>query len=376
MKLLLCYNRFVMIEKIETNQSASIIADRYRVDKLIGTGGMAVIYRAWDLKLERVIALKLLRQKYSNNTSLRDAFNQEARAAASLTHPNIVSVYDTGVSNNRIFLTLEYVAGINAKHYLISREMINIKETLDFIMQSCLAIQFAHNHNIIHCDIKPSNLLITETNQIKITDFGLAHILNKINPQEISSNIVWGSPLYISPEQILGKAPTVESDIYSLGIVLYELATGKLPFLSNDITELLNMHRGKRPEPAKNINPEISNELNLVIMTAIQKRPDRRYRSMSEFRNALVSIRQSITMRNIAPYNNSFSKNEIFSMTEPQNDKKVYSRPRPIKSETAITSISAKRFDIITILFAFLATIAVAGLIPFWIYIYFNIPGR
>ncbi|MCD4751646.1 MAG: serine/threonine protein kinase [Anaerolineaceae bacterium] len=365
-----------MVEKIETNQSASIIADRYRVDKLIGTGGMAVIYRAWDLKLERVIALKLLRQKYSNNPSLRDAFNQEARAAASLTHPNIVSVYDTGVSKNRIFLTLEYVAGINAKHYLISREMINIKESLDFIMQSCLAIQFAHNHNIIHCDIKPSNLLITETNQIKITDFGLAHILNKINPQEISSNIVWGSPLYISPEQILGKTPTVESDIYSLGIVLYELATGKLPFLSNDITELLNMHRGKRPEPAKNINPEISNELNLVIMTAIQKRPDRRYRSMSEFRNALVSIRQSITMRNIAPYNNSLSKNEIFSMTEPQNDKKVHSRPRPIKSETAITSKSAKRFDIITILFAFLATIAVAGLIPFWIYIYFNIPGR
>ena len=173
-----------MAEKDTPNHSTSIIAERYHVDKLIGTGGMAVIYRAWDSKLERVVALKLLRQKYSSDAVLKEQFLNEARAAASLTHPNIVSIYDTGISRQRIFLALEHVQGVNLKHYIISRENINIKESLDFIMQSCLAIQFAHNHGIIHCDIKPSNLLITESKMIKITDFGLAHIINKTNPQE------------------------------------------------------------------------------------------------------------------------------------------------------------------------------------------------
>lgn len=365
-----------MAEMISNHQSASIIADRYRVDKLIGTGGMAVIYRAWDLKLERIVALKLLRQKYSRDNALREQFTREAKAAASLTHPNIVSIYDTGISKNRIFLALEHVQGINLKHYIVTNEKINIKESLDFIMQSCLAIQFAHNHDIIHCDIKPSNLLITESRKIKITDFGLAHILNKINPQEEDSNIIWGSPLYMSPEQTLGKTPTVESDIYSLGIVLYELLTGKPPFISNNVKELLKMHREIVPVAPKQTNLEVSDELSFVVMKAIEKKPERRYRSMTEFRNALVSIRQSITMRKIAPYRTSGSFSKDQPMPIPENDKTVYAQPAPIHAEKALQQTTQKKMDALTIIMAFLATLAVAGLIPFWIYIYFNIPGR
>ena len=194
--------------------------------------------------------------------------------------------------------------------------------------------------------------------------------------------MIWWSPLYISPEQTIVKTPTIESDIYALGIVLYELLTGKPPFISNDIHELLKMHRETVPVPAKDLNFEVSEELNQVVMRAIEKKPQKRYSSMTEFRNALVSIRQSITMRKIAPYSNpSLNLNNQIKIKpvkiKPENDEAVYSRIPPIKSaETALSEETPRKLDIATIVMAFFATLAIAGLIPFWIYIYFNIPGK
>lgn len=184
----------------------TLLNQRYQIEKNLGNGGMAVVYRARDLTLERVVALKVLREDYSSDPAFRERFRQEATAAANLAHPNIVTVHDFGIDQGHLFIVMEYVPGTDLNTILQKRGRFTIEEALPLIRQACAGIGYAHRAGLVHCDIKPHNFLITPDNRLKVTDFGIARALASINPEE-KTKIVWGSPQYFSPEQAAGNAP-------------------------------------------------------------------------------------------------------------------------------------------------------------------------
>lgn len=344
----------------------AFIGNRFQITQLIGTGGMSIVYKAWDSTLDRDVAIKVLRQKYAQTEEVREQFQQEAKSAARLSHPNIVTVYDSGIDGMRIYIALQYIEGSTLKLHIQSRGNINLINELDYAIQMCKGVDHAHNNKIIHCDLKPSNILINQSNQIKITDFGLARVMQQtIHEQE---SYFWGSPFYISPEQAQGKSPTVASDIYSLGVVLYQMVTGSFPITGNSVEELLNKHIGYEPVPPKQLNGMIPVALNDAILRCLQKDPRKRYKSASQVRDIMANIRHSIILNSTS---NALPRPNINVDTEKMNAaKKQPENP----AENLFEEV--RKFDWKTILLGLLATIAAAGLIPFWIYVYFNVPGR
>lgn len=342
----------------------SMIGNRFQITQLIGTGGMSIVYKAWDSVLDRDVAIKVLRQKYAQTEDVRIRFQQEAKAAARLSHPNIVTVYDSGIDGMRIYIALQHIEGSTLKLHIQSRKSINLVNDLDYAIQICKGVDHAHTNKIIHCDLKPSNILINKSNQIKITDFGLARVMQH-NIQEQESYF-WGSPFYISPEQAQGESPSIASDIYSLGVVLYELMTGVLPITGASVTELLNNHINATPTPPKSINEKIPAPLNDLILRCLQKDPKKRYRSISQVRDILANVRHSII---INASSNAIPRTNINVETKQIPRDKAASHQNNLLEQL-------KKYDWKTILLGLLATTAAAGLIPFWIYVYFNVPGR
>src|SRR5512139_557311 len=217
-----------------------LLNNRYQLEGTIGSGGMAVVYRARDLMLERSVAVKVLREDYSADPSFRERFRQEARAAANLYHPNIITIHDFGLDAGRLFIVMELVPGTDLKSLLQRRGRFSVEEALAVMMQASAGIGYAHRAGLVHCDIKPHNMLFTPDHRLKVGDFGIARALATIRPDE-KVNVVWGSPQYFSPEQAAGGAPSPASDVYSLGVVMYELLTGQLPFIATTAAELARM---------------------------------------------------------------------------------------------------------------------------------------
>ncbi|MCK4490576.1 MAG: serine/threonine protein kinase, partial [Anaerolineales bacterium] len=227
-----------------------ILNDRYQLDKQLGEGGMAIVYQASDLMLERTIAVKILRKDFSKSKAFQERFKEEARAAANLTHPNIVTVHDFGFDNNRLFIVMEHVPGTDLKQIIKKSGSLPIDQASRLFIQACAGIGYAHRAGLIHCDIKPHNMLITPDHRLKVTDFGIARALASIKHDE-QSQAIWGSPAYFSPEQAAGRAPSPASDVYSLGIVLFEMLTGELPFTDPSPQELALLHRYEAPPSAR-----------------------------------------------------------------------------------------------------------------------------
>ena len=223
-----------------------LLNNRYQLLHTLGAGGMAVVYRAYDRMLERPVAIKILRQDFSGDNSFRERFRQEARSAANLSHPNIVTVHDFGFDAGRPFIVMEFVPGTDLKSMIKQRGRFATLETINLLVQACEGIGYAHRAGLVHCDVKPHNMLVTPDGRLKVTDFGIARALATILPDE-QSEVVWGSPQYFSPEQAAGQAPSPASDVYSLGIILYEMLAGQLPFNAEDPEELARMHRETRP---------------------------------------------------------------------------------------------------------------------------------
>jgi eukaryotic-like serine/threonine-protein kinase len=264
-----------------------LLNQRYSLLDTIGAGGMAVVYKAKDTMLERLVAIKLLRQDYSNNESFRNQFRLEAKSAANLSHPNIVTVHDFGYDAGRLFIVMEYLPGDNLKNLIRQNGRYSISEGVHLILQACAGIGYAHRAGIVHCDVKPHNMLVAADLRLKVTDFGIARALSTINPDEKSEE-VWGSPQYFSPEQAKGLAPSPASDVYSLGVVLYEMLTGQLPFTHTDPQELVRMHKEARPVPPRRFNTDIPPELDQIIQKVLSKEPAQRYRSADQLGRVLA----------------------------------------------------------------------------------------
>lgn len=266
-----------------------MLGNRYRILETLGSGGMAVVYKARDTMLERPVAVKLLRQNFSDDDNFRQQFRREAQAAANLSHPNITTIHDFGFDDGRLFIVLEFMPGKDLKSLIRSRGVFPVAEAVHLMLQACAAIGYAHRSGIIHCDIKPHNMLVAEDGRLKVTDFGIARVLATINPEE-KTDEVWGSPQYFSPEQARGMAPSPASDVYSLGVVLYELVTGRLPFTHNEARQLAISHQEDVPPHPREINPLIPQELDEVIMKVLAKEPSQRYRSADQLGRVLAAF--------------------------------------------------------------------------------------
>ena len=263
------------------------VNDRYEVIKSIGEGGMANVYLAKDTILDRNVAIKVLRGDLSGDEKFVRRFQREALSASSLSHPNIVEIYDVGEDNGDYFIVMEYVKGLTLKQLLKKRGKLTVPEVIDIMLQITSAMGVAHDSLIIHRDLKPQNILIEDDGGIKITDFGIAMALNAT--QLTQTNSAMGSVHYFSPEQANGKGATLKSDVYSLGIMMYELLTGSLPFKGDTAVEIALKHL-KEPMPSiKDVLPDIPQSVENIIITATAKNPKNRYNNANEMHNDLLT---------------------------------------------------------------------------------------
>ncbi|MDO4815395.1 MAG: protein kinase [Bacillota bacterium] len=257
----------------------TMLDGRYEILEVIGTGGMASVYKALCHKLNRYDAIKILHEDMISNKELRKRFHAESHAVAMLSHPNIVSVYDVGHSDELEYIVMELIDGINLKTYLNKHGALPYPEVLDFSIQIAKALSHAHSRGIIHRDIKPQNIMLLKDGLVKVADFGIAALQNDV---DMPANQAVGSVHYIAPEQARGGAADGRSDVYSLGIVMYEMLTGTLPYTGNSDVEVAVMHMNTEAVPPRELVPEIPEELERITLKAMSTDIESRYQSAKE----------------------------------------------------------------------------------------------
>ncbi len=264
-----------------------VFGRRYRATERIGSGGMADVYKAVDETLGRTVAIKVLHAHYANDPGFVARFRQEAQAAANLSHPNIVNIYDWGKDDDTYYIVMEYVRGTDLKALVQQNGPMDPYKAADYCAQVCAALSVAHGYDIIHRDIKPQNIVLTPDGTIKVMDFGIARAGNTTMTQTGS---VLGTAHYVSPEQAQGKPLGAASDLYSLGVVLYELTTGELPFNGDSPVSVALKQVNEDPIPPRQIDPDIPPSLEAVVLRAMQKNPQDRYASAEEMRRDLTRV--------------------------------------------------------------------------------------
>jgi len=265
-----------------------ILGGRYELLEKIGGGGMALVYKAKCKLLNRFVAVKLLRPEFTTDEEFVKRFRVEAQAAASLSHPNIVSIYDVGQEDDLHYIVMEYVNGITLKEYIIQKGVLDWKEAVNIVIQICSAIEHAHKNHIVHRDIKPHNILLTKDGVAKVTDFGIARAVTSSTITVAGSTI--GSVHYFSPEQARGGFSDEKSDLYSLGIVLYEMVTGRLPFDGESPVAVALKHIQDMPQEPLTIKEDIPQGVNDIIMIAMEKDQKNRYQSATEMLEHLYKV--------------------------------------------------------------------------------------
>ncbi len=250
-----------------------IIGDRYEIISRIGSGGMADVYKAKDHKLSRMVAVKVLKAEFRADTTFVSKFQKEAQAAAGLAHPNVVNVYDVGEDRGLYYIVMELVEGITLKDYITKKGKLSVKEATSIAIQVSLGLEAAHNEGIVHRDVKPQNIIISTDGKVKLSDFGIA---KAINSNTITANVM-GSVHYSSPEQVRGGFSNTKSDIYSLGITMYEMVTGRVPFDGDTTVAIAIKHLQEELVPPSRFTPDLPFSLEQIIMKCTQKNPERRY---------------------------------------------------------------------------------------------------
>jgi eukaryotic-like serine/threonine-protein kinase len=330
-----------------------ILNNRYQILEPLGKGGMAIVYRARDLMLERMVAVKVLREDYSRDPAFQERFRQEAKAAANLSHPNIVTVHDFGLDNGQLFLVMEYVPGTDLKTLIKQRGRFSPEETIPLLVQACAGIGYAHRAGLVHCDVKPQNMLVTPDMRLKVADFGIARAFSTIHPEE-QSDVVWGSPQYFAPEQASGATPSPASDVYSLGIIMYEMLTGSLPFQATTAVDLARLHVEEEPPLLSEMIPDISPTLEQILTKVLSKEPSQRYRTADQLGRVLLNFGNARSAPALA--------------LTPEAAPVVITAPN---SKAVPAPVPASGIDWVAVALGLVTLVSVLGLIPFWIWIYF-----
>ena len=263
-----------------------ILGDRYQIIERIGGGGMAIVYRGLDVLLHRPVSVKTLRPEFVGDAEFVRRFKREAQAAASLSHPNIVNIYDVGQDLDSHYIVMEYVEGKTLKQLIEERAPLPVDEAVGIARQICDALAHAHDHHIVHRDVKPHNILISTTGRVKVTDFGIARAISTNTITHYSSSVL-GSVHYFSPEQARGATADVKSDVYSLGIVLYEMLTGQLPFSGETPISVALKHLQENFVEPRNLSPRIPQSIENIVLKALMKDPEQRYPSVRQMADDL-----------------------------------------------------------------------------------------
>lgn len=259
-----------------------ILSGRYVLNEIIGTGGMAVVYRAWDRVELREVAVKVLRSEYSSDEEFIRRFNNEARAAAQMSHPNIVGMYDVGQDGDSRYIVMEYVKGRTLKDVIRQSGRLKPQRAVQMTLRILAAVDHAHKSHIVHRDIKPQNILVDSEGTVKVADFGIARATNSSTQTYTDSNNVLGSVHYFSPEQASGQVADEKSDLYSVGVVLYEMVTGQVPFDGETAISVALKHVQEPPRSARLLEPSVSKGLDEVILKALDKESSRRYQTAAD----------------------------------------------------------------------------------------------
>lgn len=335
-----------------------VLSGRYRILNRLGSGGMANVYKARDLNLQRDVAVKILRTDLIEDPNFRARFLQEARSAANLTHPNIVTIYDFGHDSGQFFIIMEYVEGNDLKTVIRSQGQQSVQQAVDLMIQIGQGVGYAHRAGLVHCDLKPQNILVSPDGRVKITDFGISRALASITPEE-RADVVWGSPKYFSPEQAAGNAPSPASDVYALGIILFELLTGELPFEANTSADLAELHQTAQPPTPRIKNPSISIELELILLKVLSKEPAARYRTADQFARVLMNLDKRPQVRVGA------------DIVEQSNSVPYDFEYEGDSQEMEPTS----ELDWLAIVLGLIAFLLVGGLIPLWLWVCLRYPS-
>jgi serine/threonine protein kinase len=264
---------------------------RYQIFDELGKGSMGIVYSAHDPQIDRLVAVKVLRQDKVTSEDFVQRFLQEAKAIGRLSHPNIVTVYDAGQDHNTIFIAMELLKGKPLSEFS-PNSGLRLQEIVNIGVQVAEALDYAHGQGIFHRDIKPPNIILTSTGQVKITDFGIAHIEDPNAPHYTQVGDILGTPFYMSPEQVSGQSVDGRSDLFSLGVILYELYTGKKPFTGGNISSIFNSIMQSSPAKPVEKDSTVSPILSPIIMTALNKAPERRYQTGNEMATALKKCLQ------------------------------------------------------------------------------------
>ena len=340
------------------------INDRYEIIKSIGEGGMANVYLAYDTILDRNVAIKVLRGDLANDEKFVRRFQREALSASSLSHPNIVAMYDVGEDDGLYYIVMEYVEGKTLKQLLKKRGSLTLSETIDIMLQLTDGMAHAHDSYIVHRDLKPQNIMIQDDGQIKITDFGIAMALN--STQLTQTNSVMGSVHYLPPEQAAGKGTTIKSDIYSMGIIFYELLTGELPFKGDSAVEIA-LKQMKEPLPdVHKLNNDIPQSIENIILKSTAKNPKNRYDDAKSMHNDLLTALNDDRI-NEPPYVYPYPEHEVDETTkimEPISDSEE-------GIATPITDEKTKKSNKLVIALSIIAGVIVLALLA----VFFIIPA-
>ena len=308
-----------------------VFNDRYQLNSKLGEGGLAEVYLAQDLALGRLVAAKLLRTQYTGDPTFLVRFHREAQNAASLTSSNIVSVHDFGQDHNRPYIVMEYVSGDDLRTVL-DQGLLSIPQIVDYGIQICNAVGLAHRQSLVHGDLKPGNIMISPENQAKVTDFGLARALGESAMDD--GQLVWGTPAYFAPEQAAGDSMIPATDVYAIGIILYEMITGTVPFVGPSDQEVARKQLYEHPVPISDYTDQVPLTLEEITHKALMKNPAQRFHTADQLKQALVEFQEE--ERGQFPY--------------PQQ--------------------TSAPFDWPALLLGLIAIIAVLGLLPLWTQIY------
>src|SRR5215468_2607906 len=271
-----------------------VLGERYQLQNPIGRGGMATIYRGHDMRMDRVVAIKVLREVYSTDPKFVTRFQREAKAASALQHPNIVQVYDYGQSDGNYYIVMELVEGTDLRRYLRSRGILDIDRAIIIAHDIALGLGAAHRRGIVHRDVKPQNILVGRDGSIKLTDFGIASVYKDINAERLTTTgMTLGTVQYYAPEQAQGEIVTPAADVYALGIVMYEMLTGHPPFDGDSPVAVAMQHIQDPPTPPSQLNPSIPPALEEIIMRCLEKVPKMRFRDGSQLARALETLGDS-----------------------------------------------------------------------------------